>query len=73
MNKHCKHCKEPLPPFVLHFSNEAAVDRGYCSWFCMLSALGEEKALKALQKYQEKTHENVQDGRSQSGYTIGKD
>lgn len=67
MNKHCKHCKESLPPFTLQFSNEAAVALGYCSWFCLLSALGEEKALRAVQKYREKTHERPQERRSQGG------
>jgi len=73
MNKHCKHCKEPLPPFALHFSNTIAIDKGYCSYFCMLSALGEEKALKVLQKYHKKPPERSQEGRSQAEDTAGHD
>jgi hypothetical protein len=65
MNKKCRHCKEPLPPYALHFSNETAIEIGYCCYFCMSSALGEEKALKALQKYQEKAPESLQERRSQ--------
>jgi len=64
MNKHCRHCKEPLPPFALHFSNRVAIDKGYCSYFCLSSALGKEKALRVLQKCQGETHERTQDGRS---------
>lgn len=65
MDKHCKLCKEPLPPFALHFSNTVAIEEGYCSYFCMLSALEEEKALKVLQKYPEKMRIRKQEGRSQ--------
>jgi len=67
MNKHCKHCKESLPPFALHFSNEAAIKKGYCCYFCMLSALGEEKALKVLQECHKKSQERSQERRSPTG------
>ena len=67
MNRHCKHCKEPLPPYALHFSNEAAIAKGYCCYFCMVSTLGEEKGLKVLQKYQQKTREIDSQARSPGG------
>jgi len=64
-DQRCKLCEEPYPPFALHFSNRAAIEAGYCSYFCMLSDLGKEKALKALQKYRGKSFENQsQDERS---------
>lgn len=71
MDKHCKLCKEPLPPFALHFSNTAAIEEGYCCYFCMLSALGEEKALSVLQKYPEKMRTRKQERRSPQGEYLG--
>jgi len=50
MNETCKLCKEPLPSKALHFSNEVAIAHGYCSWMCMISDLGEKKAMAVLQK-----------------------
>ena len=67
MNEHCRHCKEPLPTYALHFSNEAGIANGYCSYFFLLSELGDEKALKVVQKYLKKTHEIGSTGRPQRG------
>ena len=50
MNGTCKLCKEPLPTQALHFSNEVAIAHGYCSWMCMISKLGEKKAMDILQE-----------------------
>jgi hypothetical protein len=67
MDKYCKLCKEPLPPFALHFSNTVAIEEGYCSYFCLVSALGDEKALKVVQKYPEKMRTRKQKGQSPQG------
>lgn len=72
-NRNCHHCKEPLPLYALHFSNEAAIAKGYCSYFCLSSALGEEKALKALQKHQQRTHESDSPERSPKSEYSGMD
>jgi len=50
MSESCKLCGEPLPLKALHFSNELAIEHGYCSWMCMISDLGEKKTMAILQK-----------------------
>lgn len=73
MNSNCKHCQEPLPPYALHWSNTVSIAIGYCSFFCLSSALGEERALKALQKYQKETHVIDSKARSLQGEYSGMD
>lgn len=64
-NRHCKLCEEPLPQLALHFSNQIAIEFGYCSWMCMNSDLGEEKAYAILGN---RSKQNRQE-RSQEGQT----
>ena len=73
MNNNCKHCKEPLPVRALHFSNETAIAKGYCCYFCMVSVMGETKALRALQRYLKKRVDKPQEARSQGGEYVGMD
>ena len=48
----CKkpNCKKELPITEYHFSNQLAVENGYCSWTCMVNHLGEE-AWEKLRNY----------------------
>ena len=73
MNKNCKHCKEPLPLYALHFSNEAAIAKGYCCYFCMVSIMGETKALRTLQRYLKKRVDKPQEARSQGSEYVRMD
>jgi len=50
MGESCKLCGKPLPLRALYFSNEIAIAHGYCSWTCIISDLGEKKAMIVLQK-----------------------
>lgn len=56
----CKLCEEPLPKLTRSFSNYIAIEIGYCSFMCMNSDLGEEKAYSILmQKARQKMHESL--------------
>lgn len=58
----CKLCEEPLPKLALHFSNQIAIEFGYCCWMCMNSDLGKEKAQALLGlKTKQKMHERSQE------------
>lgn len=62
-DKHCKLCQEPLPKLALHFSNQIAIEFGYCSWMCMNSDLGEEKAYAILgNRSRQKMHKSSHRG-----------
>ena len=59
MSDKCKLCTEPLPLKALHFSNELAIEHGYCCWICLSMDLGHEKALTILngEDQKKKRHE----------------
>ncbi len=48
--KRCKHCKKRLREDAYHFSNQIAIEKGYCSFACMSGDLGNEEALIVLQE-----------------------
>jgi len=50
MSEVCKLCGEKMPIKTLQFSNTIAVALGYCCFMCMVSDLGEKKALAVLNK-----------------------
>jgi len=65
-DRRCKLCEELLPQLALHFSNQIAIECGYCCWMCMTAALGEEKAHRMLaDKSGQKMHESPQETRSE--------
>ena len=65
-NKLCRLCKEPLPRIALAFSNKTAIAGGWCSWMCMSSDLGSEKAYQVLSdKTKQNMHERMRERRSQ--------
>lgn len=47
--KKCRLCKEAIPKLALGFSNQAAIKAGWCSWVCMLSAIGTDRAYAILE------------------------
>lgn len=47
--KRCKSCKKRLRERAYHFSNQIAIEKGYCSFACMSGGLGNEEALVVLQ------------------------
>lgn len=62
-DKHCKLCEETIPKLALHFSNQRAIELGYCCFMCMNSDLGEDKAYSLLgQKPGGKMHESDSKG-----------
>ncbi|MBA7535163.1 hypothetical protein ES705_27416 [subsurface metagenome] len=52
-DKRCKLCEEPLPFYALHFSNKKAISLGYCSFICMLGALGDKAYIMLTAKNRE--------------------
>ena len=56
----CRLCGEKLPIKCLHFSNELAVKHGYCSWMCLSSDLGNEKALELLNEEGKKGRRGIE-------------
>lgn len=45
----CRLCKESVPKVALSFSNQASIACGWCSWICMLSDLGNDRAYAILE------------------------
>jgi len=50
----CKNCGKKLSERALHFSNQAAIKKGYCWIGCMVRDLGADEAFSILQKYRAK-------------------
>ncbi len=48
-DKLCRLCQESIPKIALGFSNQAAIENHHCSWICMLSHLGSDKAYRILE------------------------
>jgi len=46
----CKYCKKPLSEKSLYFSDETAIENGYCSWFCMKVDLGFEQTIRIMKE-----------------------
>lgn len=46
----CKNCGKPIRKRTFHWSNQVAVDNGYCWMMCMFKHLGAEKAWNLLSK-----------------------
>jgi len=48
--KRCKSCKKRLRERAYHFSNQIAIEKGYCSFACMQGKIGNAEALVVLQE-----------------------
>ena len=59
--KKCRLCKEPVPKVALGFSNQVSISCGWCSWICMLSDLGNDRAYAILE---DKVKENQEERKS---------
>ena len=57
LDKKCLLCQEPLPRAALAFSNTMAISLSYCSFMCMVGALGD----KAYQVLSDKAKQNRED------------
>jgi len=60
----CKKCKKEIRLKGLFFANKLSIDKGYCSWACMLADLGED-AWEILRKYIKDSDEEFKKNRKE--------
>lgn len=55
----CLRCPRSIPDSAYHFSNIVAHKHGFCSWTCMITELGQEATLKALNTEKEEARKRL--------------